>query len=53
MGLHSKNIAIASGVPIHLVEDAAKYMRMTGTIDKDSAKSYMKAHDLFSTLRQT
>jgi len=51
MALHSKNIAIAAGVPTHLVEDAAKYMRMTGGINKESARSYMNAHDIFSTLR--
>ena len=51
MALHSKNIAIAAGVPTHLVEEAANYMRITGTINKETAKSYMNAHNIFSTLR--
>jgi hypothetical protein len=32
MALHSKNIAIAAGVPTHLVEEAAKYMTIRGKI---------------------
>ena len=52
MALHSKNIAIGAGVPTHLVEEAANYMRIAGKINHDMAKSYMNAHNIFSTLRQ-
>jgi len=33
MALHSKNIAIGAGVPIHLVEEDANYMRIAGKIN--------------------
>jgi len=33
MALHSKNIAIGAGVPTHLVEEAANYMRIAGKIN--------------------
>jgi hypothetical protein len=37
MALHSKNIALSVGVPTHLVEDVAKYMRVSGRISADTA----------------
>lgn len=52
MALHSKNIAISAGVPTHLVEEASQYMIATGQIEKDAAQSYMKAHNIYSTIRQ-
>lgn len=51
MALHSKNIAISAGVPTYLVEEVAKFMTISGKIDTDSAKSYMKAHDIFGIIR--
>jgi hydroxymethylglutaryl-CoA reductase len=32
MALHSKNIAVAAGVPTHLVEEVSKYMSISGKI---------------------
>lgn len=52
MALHSKNIAISAGAPTHLVEEIAKFMTAVGKINQDSAKSYMKAHDIFGIIRQ-
>ena len=51
MALHSKNIAIAAGVPTDLVEEASKYMIICGSINKETSIAYMKAHDIFRSFR--
>ncbi len=52
MALHSKNIALAAGVPTYLVEEVVKYMRVSGRIGVDTAKEYIKAHHIFSNIRK-
>lgn len=53
MSLHAKNIAIAAGVPAHLAEDAARFMKKRGKITSDVAKEYIRAYDLFGSVRRT
>lgn len=51
MNLHAKNIAISAGVPHHLAMDAVEFMKRRGRINKDMAKAYLTALDLYSELR--
>ncbi len=41
MSLHAKNIAISAGVPDHLVDEAAQFMKQRGVINTKSAKVYI------------
>lgn len=52
MSLHAKNIAISAGVPAHLAEDAARFMKKRGKITSDVAKDYIRAYDLFGSVRK-
>jgi hypothetical protein len=52
MALHSKNIAISAGIPTHLVEEAAKYMIISGSINQETSLAYMKAHNVFNIIRK-
>ena len=51
MNLHAKNIALAAGVPQYLSMDAVEFMKRRGRINKDSAKAFLTALDLYSELR--
>lgn len=51
MNLHAKNIALAAGVPQYLSMDAVEYMKRRGRINKDSAKAFLTALDLYTELR--
>lgn len=51
MNLHAKNIALAAGVPHYLAMDAVEFMKRRGKINKDSAKAFLQALDLYSELR--
>ena len=51
MALHARNIALSAGVPTYLVDEAARFMKLRGNISLESAKQFIEAHDLFSTLR--
>lgn len=41
MNLHAKNIAISSGVPEHLVEEAVHFMKNKGNFKKETAKQFL------------
>lgn len=51
MNLHAKNIALAAGVPHYLSMDAVEFMKKRGRINKDSAKGFLQAIDLYAELR--
>lgn len=53
MSLHAKNIALSSGVPAYLAEDAARFMQKRGKITSDVAKEYVLAYDLFDNIRNS
>ena len=53
MGLHGRNIALAAGVPEELVAETVKFMKARGRVSAASAREYMIAHNIFSTLRST
>ncbi len=53
MALHAKNIALSSGVPVYLAEDAARFMQKRGKICADNAKEYLMAYDLYGDIRRT
>jgi hydroxymethylglutaryl-CoA synthase len=40
MNLHARNLAIASGVPPELVEEAVRFMRNRGKLRKESAEEF-------------
>ena len=52
MGLHGRNIALAAGVPEELVAETVKFMKAQGRVSAASAREYMIAHNIFSTLRR-
>ncbi|EAR84420.2 hydroxymethylglutaryl-CoA synthase (macronuclear) [Tetrahymena thermophila SB210] len=52
MNLHARNIALAGGVPTHLVEEATRFMKSRGKINVDTAKAYLEAHDMFEQVRE-
>lgn len=52
MSLHAKNIAISAGVPAYLAEDAARFMKKRSKITGDMAKEYLKAYDLYGSVRK-
>lgn len=50
MGLHARNVALASGAPSELVPQLQAYMITRGKIDLTTAMEYVKAHDIYSAL---
>jgi hypothetical protein len=52
MSLHARNIAITAGVPAHLVEDCVRYMKKRSRISGDSAREYVQAYDIHTSIRQ-
>lgn len=51
MNLHAKNIALAAGVPHYLAMDAVEFMKKRGRINKETAKGFLQAIDLYAELR--
>lgn len=46
MNLHAKNIALSVGIPAHLVEDAARFMKQRNSFNQETAKQYMESYEL-------
>jgi hydroxymethylglutaryl-CoA synthase len=51
MQLHAKNLAVASGVPKDLVEEAVRFMRSRGKYKKETAEEFLKAYDMYRNVR--
>lgn len=51
MQLHAKNIALSAGIPTYLVEDAVRFMKNRGKLSSDTSIDYLKAYDVFSTIK--
>lgn len=51
MSLHAKNIAISAGVPAHLAEDAARFMKKRNRVSGEIAKEYLKAYNMYGNIR--
>jgi len=47
MNLHARNLAISSGIPDHLVEDAVKYMKNRNSFKKETASEFLKAFNVY------
>lgn len=47
MTLHARNIAIASGIPEHLVDEAVLFMKNRRTFNKQTALEFLKAYNIF------
>jgi len=52
MNLHARNLALASGVPGELVEEATRFMRNRGKIRKDTAEEFLKAYSIYKEIRK-
>ncbi|KAJ3174675.1 hypothetical protein HK101_010860 [Irineochytrium annulatum] len=50
MSLHAKNIAIAAGAPAHAINECVAYMVDMGKVNLCSAKEYLDAHELHTSL---
>ena len=42
MNLHAKNLAVASGVPKDLVDEAVRFMKSRGKYKKETAEEFLK-----------
>lgn len=51
MNLHAKNLAVASGVPKDLVDEAVRFMRSRGKYRKETAEEFLKAYDMYRNVR--
>ncbi|CAD8162824.1 unnamed protein product [Paramecium octaurelia] len=47
MTLHARNIAIASGIPEHLVDEAVLFMKNRNSFNKQTALEFLKAYNIF------
>lgn len=52
MKLHAKNIAVSAGVPPHLIKEVVAFMKSRGKINIETAKEYMKAHDIYEKVNK-
>ena len=44
MNLHARNVAIRSGIPTDLINDAVQFMKVRNRINEKSALIYLKSH---------
>lgn len=51
MNLHARNLAIASGVPTELVDEAVRFMKNRGRFKKETADEYLLAYDIYKEVR--
>jgi hydroxymethylglutaryl-CoA synthase len=51
MSLHARNLALASGVPSELVEEAVRFMRNRGKIRKETAIEFLRAYSIYREVR--
>jgi hydroxymethylglutaryl-CoA synthase len=51
MQLHAHNLSLSAGVPSELVEDSVHFMKSRGQLTAEAAREYLRAHDIYSTLR--
>ena len=47
MTLHARNIAIASGIPEHLVDEAVLFMKNSNNFNTQTALEFLKAYNVF------
>lgn len=47
MGLHARNLAVSSGIPDHLVEEAVQFMKNRGSLKKETAEEFLKAYNVY------
>jgi len=51
MALHAKNLALASGVPGQLVDEAVRFMKNRGRVRKETAEEFLKAYSIYKEVR--